>query len=90
MKRSLLAVSATVALTLGLSPAASAATANPPASCAGVVGASVAGQPGARAEIAHGFVAEAHSDGGHTPGDLQSEWSRLHQPLEGCLGFITP
>jgi hypothetical protein len=20
----------------------------------------------------------------------QREWSRLHQPLEGCLGFITP
>ena len=90
MRRSLLAGSATLALALGLSPAGSAATANPPASCAGVVSASIAGQPGARAEIAHGFVAEAHSGDAHTPGSLQSEWSQLHQPLEGCLEFITP
>jgi hypothetical protein len=87
MKRSLLAVSATLTFALGLSSPASAA--NPPASCAGVVGASIAGQPGARAEIALGFVAEAHSGGG-SPGGLQSEWSQLHQPLEGCLEFITP
>jgi hypothetical protein len=26
----------------------------------------------------------------HPPGFFQSEWSRLHQPLEGCLEFITP
>jgi hypothetical protein len=90
MKRSLLAVSATLALALGSSPAASAATANPPASCPGQVGASVAGQPGARAEIAHGFIGEAQSEGVHPPGFFQSEWSRLNQPLAGCVEYITP
>ena len=90
MKRSLLAVLATSALVLGLSSPAWAATANPNASCAGEVGASLASQPGARAVIAHGFIAEAHSEGVHPPGFFQSEWSRLDQPLAGCLGFITP
>jgi hypothetical protein len=52
--------------------------------------ASLAGEPGARAVIAHGFIAEAHSEGVHPPGFFQSEWSRLHQPLEGCLEFVTP
>jgi hypothetical protein len=89
VKRSLLALFATLAVSLGLSGPAWSATANPNASCAGQVGASVAGQPGARAVIAHGFIAEARSEGG-APGLLQSEWSRLHQPLEGCLDFITP
>ena len=89
MRRSLLAVS-TLGLALGLSPAGSAATASPDASCAGTVGASLASQPGARAEIAHGFVAEAQSEGVHPPGFFQSEWSQLHQPLEGCLEFVTP
>jgi hypothetical protein len=70
--------------------AASAATANGNASCAGQVGASVAGQSGARAVIAHGFIAEAESEGVHPPGFFESEWSRLDQPLEGCLEFITP
>jgi hypothetical protein len=90
MKRPLLAALATLVLALGLSAPASAATANPNASCAGKVGASLADQPGARAMIAHGFIAEAHSEGVHPPGFFQSEWSRLHQPLEGCLEFITP
>jgi hypothetical protein len=90
MKRSLLALFATLAVALGLSAPASAATANPHASCAGKVGASLAGQPGPRAVIAHGFIAEAHSEGVHPPGFFQSEWSRLHQPLEGCLEFVTP
>ena len=89
MRRSLLAVSASLALPLGLSPAGSAAAADLPASCPGMVGASIAGQPGARAEIAHGFVAEAQSEP-HPPGFFQSEWSRLDQPLEGCVEYITP
>ena len=80
---------ATVVLSLALVAPASAASADPHASCAGTVSASVAGQPGVRATIAHGFIAEAQS-GVHTAGDLQSEWSRMHQPLEGCLEFITP
>jgi hypothetical protein len=89
MRRSLLAVSATLALALGLTPAGSAATTSPDASCAGTVGASLASQPGARAEVAHGFVTEAQSEP-HPPGFFQSEWSQMHQPLEGCLEFITP
>ena len=80
---------ATAVLSLALVSPASAASADPDASCAGQVGAIVAAQPGVRATIAHGFIAEAQS-GVHTAGDLQSEWSRLHQPLEGCLEFITP
>jgi hypothetical protein len=85
-----LAALATAVVSLALVAPASAATADPHASCAGTVYASLAGQAGARTEIAHGFIAEAHSEGAHTPGGLQSEWSRLHQPLEGCLEFITP
>ena len=90
MRRSLLAVSATLALPLGLSPAGSAAAADLPASCSGMVGASIAGQAGARAEIAHGFIAETRSEGVHPPGFYESEWSQMHEPLEGCLEFITP
>ena len=30
------------------------------------------------------------AEGVHPPGAFQSEWSRLHEPLEGCLAFITP
>jgi len=81
---------ATVVLSLALVGPASAARADPDASCAGQVGASIAAQPGVRAMIAHGFIAEAQSEGVHPPGFFQSEWSRLHQPLEGCLEFITP
>jgi hypothetical protein len=90
MTRSLLVLVATLALVLGVSASASAATANPNASCAGEVGASLASQPGDRAAIAHGFIAEAQSEGVHPPGFFQSEWSRLDQPLAGCLEFITP
>lgn len=81
---------ATTVVSLALVAPASAATADPHASCAGTVSSSFASQPGVRAEIAHGFIAEAHSEREHTPGGLQSEWSRLHQPLAGCLEFITP
>jgi hypothetical protein len=89
MKRSLLVLIATVALLLGVSASASAATANPNASCAGEVSASLASQPGARAVIAHSFIAEAQAEGG-TPGALQSEWSHFAPTLEGCVVFITP
>jgi hypothetical protein len=90
MKRSFLVLIATLGLVLGLSGSAWSATGNPNAGCTGQVGASVASQPGARAAIAHGFIAEAQSEGVHPPGFFQSEWSRLHQPLEECLEFITP
>jgi len=81
---------ATAVLSLALVGPASAASADSDASCAGQVGASVAARPGVRAMIAHAFIAEAQSEGVHPPGFFQSEWSRLHQPLEGCLEFITP
>jgi hypothetical protein len=81
---------ATAVVSLALVAPASAASTDPHASCAGTVGASLASQPGVRAGIAHGFIAEARSEGVHPPGFFQSEWSRLHQPLEGCLEFITP
>lgn len=90
MKRSFLVLIATLALGLGLSSPAWSATANPNAGCAGQVGASLASEPGARAAVAHGFIAEARSEGVHPPGFFQSEWSRLHLPLEGCVEFITP
>ena len=77
-------------LSLAVVAPAPAATTDPHASCAGMVGASVASQPGVRAGIAHGFIAEAQSEGVHPPGFFQSEWSQLNQPLDGCLEFITP
>jgi hypothetical protein len=79
----------TFVLSLAVVAPASAATTDPHASC-GMVGASFASQPGVRAGTAHGFIAEAHSEGVHPPGFFQSEWSRLDQSLEGCLEFITP
>jgi hypothetical protein len=88
MRRSSLALGATLAL--GLSAPASADTASPDASCPGQVGASIAGQAAARAEIAHGFIEETRSEGVHPPGFYVSEWSRLQLPLEGCVEFITP
>jgi hypothetical protein len=81
---------ATAVVLLALVAPASAASADTHASCAGTVGASVAGQPGDRAGIAHGFIAEAQSEGVHPPGFFQSEWSRLHDLPEDCLEFITP
>lgn len=84
------AAAVTLVLSLAVVAPAPAATTDPHASCAGMVGASFASQPGVRAETAHGFIAEAQSEGVHPPGFFQSEWSRLDQSLEGCLGFITP
>jgi hypothetical protein len=83
MKRSLLAVFATLALALGWSASASAATANLNASCVGKIGSSLAGLPGDRAEIAHIVKVEAQ-DKGLPPGAFQSEVAHRHQPLAGC------
>jgi hypothetical protein len=74
----------TAVVSLALVAPASAATADPHASCAGTVYSSLAGQAGARAEIQflHTFP---DADGyGVLPGALQSEFSRYHQPLEEC------
>jgi hypothetical protein len=71
MKRSLLA-SATLALALGLSAPASAAITDGHASCAGIAGASRAGQPGVQAEVVLRVVTEARtSDPPFSPGALE-------------------
>jgi hypothetical protein len=83
MKRSLVAVYATAALTLGL---AGTAAADSPASCAGLASSSVAGQPGARAAIQFGAFAEAENLG-ITSGALQAEFARFHDgSAEVCFG----
>jgi hypothetical protein len=85
MKRSLLVLIATLALVLGMS-ASAAATANPHASCAGLAGASRAGQPGAQAEVVLRVVTEAHL-GGFSPGAVEfSGFAHFHdQSVEVCL-----
>jgi hypothetical protein len=83
MKRALVAVSATLTLALGLSAQASAATPNATASCSAKISASLAGQAGARADIALGVIEETQSLG-LPPGAFQSEVAVAHQPLEVC------
>jgi hypothetical protein len=84
MKRSLLAVLATLALVVGLSAPASGAA--PPASCSGLAASSLAGQPGARAAVIHNSQQEA-ANLGITFGALNSEFSRFHEgSAEVCLG----
>jgi len=85
MKRSLLSVFVTLALALGLTGPASAATANPHASCAGLVGASRAGDPVAEAEVVDDVIAEA-SLRGEPPGATFGGFARLHEETaEKCL-----
>jgi hypothetical protein len=86
MKRSLLVLIATLALVLGVSASASAVTASPNASCAGLAGASRAGQPGAQAEVVLRVVREAHL-GGFSPGAVEfSGFAHFHdQSVEVCL-----
>jgi hypothetical protein len=84
MKRSLLAVLATLALVLGVSGPASAAA--PPASCQGLAASSLAGQAGARADVVQGVFEEAGGPGA-TAGFLFSDFSRFHDgSAEACLG----
>jgi hypothetical protein len=86
MKRSLLVLIATAALVLGLSATASATIANHHASCAGLAGASRAGDPGAQAEVVLRVVTEAHL-GGFSPGAVEfSGFAHFHdQSVEVCL-----
>ena len=86
MKRSFLVLIATLALALGLSAPASAATADTHASCAGLAGASRAGAPGAQAEVVQHVVTEAHL-GGFSPGAVEfSGFAHFHdQSVEVCL-----
>jgi hypothetical protein len=84
MKRSLLATLATLALVLGLSGPASAASSE--ASCQALVSSSFAGQPGGRAaELLSAF--EEAADRGVPVGAVLSEFSRVHGgSIEGCFG----
>jgi hypothetical protein len=83
MKRSVLAVSVTLALGLGLSGPASAASS--PASCQGLAASSLAGQSGAMAQERQDAFAEAQ-DQGITPGALTSEFARSHGgSLDACF-----
>jgi hypothetical protein len=83
-RRALVAILGAVALSLGLSAPASAATANPQASCAGLAGASRAGQSGAQAEVVHFVIAEATTEG-FPPGANFSDFASFHQETaEAC------
>jgi hypothetical protein len=85
MKRSLLVLIATLGLVLGVSASASAATANSHASCAGLAGASRAGEPGAEAADSHGVIGEAAAEG-VPPGAIFGGFARFHdQTAEVCL-----
>jgi hypothetical protein len=75
---------ATAVVSLTLVAPASAATADPHASCAGTVYSSLTGQAGARAEIQFLHTFPDAAGYGVPPGALQSEFSRYHQPLEEC------
>ena len=83
MKRSMLAALATLALVLGLSGPAWAAS--PEASCQALVNSSFAGQPGARAaELQSAF--EDAADRGVPVGAVLSEFSQSHDgSIEGCF-----
>jgi hypothetical protein len=84
VKRATLAVLATLTLVLGLTGPALAVS--PQASCQGLAGSSLAGQPGAFAQERVDAFAEAASLG-ITPGALTSEFSRHHEgSVEACHG----
>jgi len=83
MKRSLVVVSATLALGLGSTGPVSAA--DPHASCQGLAASSLAGQPGAFAQERQDAFGEAQ-ERGITPGALTSEFARSHGgSLEACF-----
>ena len=83
MKRSMLAVSATLAVGLGLGGPASAA--DPHAGCQGLAASSLAGQPGAFAQERQDAFAEAQ-ERGITPGAVTSEFARSHAgSLDACF-----
>ena len=84
MKRLFLAACATLAL--ASSAPASAASANPHASCAGLVGPYYAGQgPGTHADVT--LVVVAFQSAGMPPGANFSDFASFHDATaEGCLG----
>jgi hypothetical protein len=85
MKRLVVSVVAVLAIALGVSAPASAATADSHASCSGLAGASRAGEPGAEALVQFGVQAEAAALG-IPPGEVEGGFSRLHEgTAEICL-----
>jgi hypothetical protein len=83
MKRPLLAFTTALALAVGLSGPASAAS--PQASCQALVNSSFAGQPGGRAAELQDAFGEA-AERGVPVGAVLSEFSRVHGgSIEGCF-----
>jgi hypothetical protein len=82
MRKLVSVVIATLALLFGVSAPASAADANEHASCAGLAGASRAGQAGAEAEVVQGVVASEFP-----PGRVNfSDFASFHDgTAEACL-----
>jgi hypothetical protein len=82
MRRSAIVVIATVAMGLGVSGPASAADADEHASCAGLAGASRAGEPGAEAQVVHDVIASEFP-----PGLVNfSDFASFHEgTAEACL-----
>ena len=82
MKRFMVVCITAAGLGLALSAPASAAEANWHASCAGLAGASRAGDPGAEAEVVQGVLAEAFPPGLENFSDFAS----FHDgSAEACL-----
>ena len=85
MKRSLIVLVATLAMVLGVSASALAATPDPHASCVGLVAASHAGEPGAQAEFMAATILVAKF-AGLPPGLGISNFANSHEETaEVCL-----
>jgi hypothetical protein len=82
MRKSAIVVLATVAMGFGVSAPASAADADEHASCAGLAGASRAGEPGAEAQVVQDVIASEFP-----PGLVNfSDFASFHEgTAEACL-----
>jgi hypothetical protein len=82
VRKSVSVVIATLAMGFGVSAPASAADANDHASCAGLAGASRAGEPGAEAQVVQGVIASEFP-----PGLVNfSDFTSFHDgTAEACL-----
>jgi len=83
VRKSVSVVIATLAMVFSVSAPAAAADANDHASCAGLAGASRAGEPGAEAEVVHGVL----ESGAFPPGLVNfSDFASFHDgSAEACL-----
>jgi hypothetical protein len=89
MKRALVGALATVALGLGLGAPAAAATPNDHASCAGIVPATFAGDPGRQAARALDFVGQGKQFGVPPGRVLFSDVAHQHPADTGGSCFDT-